>query len=184
MIAVNEVGSKRSRYNDFMMHVNQLFTGLALLAPLALALVAPPVASDAQASTRTDLCTNTRACAYAPIDEVPTLDAEVCWDGETVTLMVGDCGSNARPYTLRSGEVVDAVTLEVAAYAGLLDTCELGYCVVDKIDPGALGDGVACCDPRTGDCTEPDANGNCPVGDITWCKQLETNGDGTVTCHE
>ena len=79
---------------------------------------------------------------------------------------------------------VDGLSLEVVAYKPLMDTCDAGYCVIGDVDPGALGDGVACCDPKTGDCTETDGNGNCPVGDVTWCKDLETHGDGTVTCHE
>jgi hypothetical protein len=45
-------------------------------------------------------------------------------------------------------------------------------------------DGVACCDPDTGACVQPNPNGTCPEGDVTWCKELEDNGDNTVTCHE
>ena len=172
----------QSMYNDFMMHVDKLFTGLALSAPLVIALAASSAPTTVRAFDRTDLCTNTRACAPSS-EEAPTIDAEVCWDGEIVTLKVGECAPDARAYHLRAGEVVDAQTLEVAAYNPLIDTCAAGYCM-SGINPGGLGDGVACCDPKTGECTEPDGNGNCPVGDVTWCKELENNGDGTVTCHE
>jgi hypothetical protein len=57
-------------------------------------------------------------------------------------------------------------------------------CEPSVVGSPLLEDGVACCNPNTGECTAPDANGNCTVGDITWCKELETNGNGTVTCHE
>jgi hypothetical protein len=122
-------------------------------------------------------------CRYAAWD-APALEADVCWDGQLATLKgSAPCSGKGRVYHVRSGEVLDPTTGEVAAYAPLTNACELVPCA-PSYEALALGDGTACCDPNTGDCTSPDADGMCIVGDITWCKELETHNDGTVTCHQ
>jgi hypothetical protein len=167
-----------------------MFSVLALVAPLAVgAVLASPLATLSEAAATEalpNLCEATRGvCVHSAIGDAPLLRADVCWDGELVTLKgATECGGG-RPYHLSFGYVADPLTNEILAYAPLPDTCDLGVCAVDQIGPNTiLSDGVACCNPSTGVCEAPDGNGSCTAGDITWCTSLEANGDGTVTCHE
>jgi hypothetical protein len=176
-------------YTVIMMRCTKMFTVLALVAPLAVgvSLTSAFTASEVSADVEyTDLCGTTRYnCPYASVYDSPVLRADVCWDGETVILKgASDC-SSGRPYHVTWGVVLDSRTLEVQPIEAVPDTCDANYCVSCDITPGTiLEDGVACCNPKTGTCTNPDANGVCTYGDVTWCKKLEDNGDGTVTCHE
>lgn len=171
-----------------MMRCKQVFSVLAFVAPFAVAaVVASPVASsEAKADGSLPiLCESTQACEIVPMDEAVLLRDDVCWDGERTTMMgEGECDSG-RPYHLTFGYVIDPITNDVLAQSPAIDTCVAGYCVADQLDPGTLlADGVACCNPKSGQCTAPEENDYCPVGDVTWCKQIEENGDGTITCHE
>jgi hypothetical protein len=181
-----------------MLRQKQMFAVLALVIPFAVAAVAssttPNMAKAAPLSP--DLCVATGidvapdddeighgACRYAAWD-APVLEADVCWDGQLATLKgSAPCSGKGRVYHVHNGEVLDPTTGEVAAYAPLTNACELVPCA-PSYEALALEDGTACCDPNTGDCTSPDSNGMCIVGDITWCKELETHNDGTVTCHQ
>jgi hypothetical protein len=173
-----------------MMRCTKMFSVLALVAPLAVgvSLASAFTASEVSAEVEyASLCESTMSlCPYASVDDTPVLRADVCWDGDVVILKgASDC-SSGRPYHVTWGVVVDPLTLEVQPIAAVPDTCGANYCVPPgQISPGTiLDDGVACCDPKTGTCTNPDTNGVCTYGDVTWCKKLENNGDGTVTCHE
>src|SRR5690606_36025248 len=119
-------------------------------------------------------------------DYAPELRSNVCWNGVSVTLMgPNGCGSAGLAYYLEHGLVIDPLSNLVLAIQPVIDTCDAGFCVPNQINPGEeLIDGVACCNPKSGECKAPDENGVCNFGDITWCKKLENNGDGTVTCHE
>lgn len=181
-----------------MLHQPQMFAVLALVIPFAVAAVASSTTPNRAraASVTPDLCNATGidvapdddqigrgGCRYAAWD-APALEADVCWNGKIATIKGSDrCSSDTRVYHVRSGEVLDPTTGEVAAYAPLTNSCDLVPCA-PSYEALALEDGPACCDPQTGDCVSPDANGMCTVGDITWCKEIETNGDGTITCHE
>lgn len=182
-----------------MSHQKQIFSILALVAPVVVAVVAisSTTNSAAVADTRTaDLCISTGidtrpdddnigrgACVYASAD-APVLEADVCWDGRVAKLKgTAPCSGYARAYRVRHGEVLDPTSGEIAAYAPLTDTCKIVPCG-PNYEEQPVDDGTACCDPQTGDCTSPDANGMCTVGDITWCKELETHPDGSVTCFE
>lgn len=173
-----------------MMRRKGMFSVLALLAPLAVVAVVAsptPVVSEASATLiNPSLCTSvTQVCEYQPIEEAPALNTNVCWDGFTTTLMgAGGCTGDGRAFSISHGIVLDPVTNVVLPIAGLIDTCPR-YCTSGGIDAGTiLTDGVACCSAQSSSCTAPDQNGVCSKGDITWCKKLEDNDDGTVTCHE
>lgn len=181
-----------------MLHQNKLFSIIILVAPFAVAAIATATTTNsAVASVRAaDLCLSTGidtrpdddsigrgGCEYAASD-APVLDVDVCWDGRTARLKgTAPCSDYTRTYHVQSGEVLDPLTGEIAAYAPLRNSCDLVSCA-PSFQAAALEDGAACCDPNTGNCTATDVNGMCPVGDITWCKEIETNGDGSVTCHE
>jgi hypothetical protein len=131
-----------------------------------------------------ELCEHTTGvCIYTSMDAAPVLGSDVCWDGYDITLAgPRGCDSSSFQYHLRYG-IRDASGY-IDAYEPVPDTCDLGYCTPGEIGAGPYADGVACCNPKTGTCTAPDANGICAYGDVTWCKKVENNGDGTVTCHE
>jgi hypothetical protein len=127
---------------------------------------------------------NKGGCEYSGSD-VPLLATNVCWDGHTARVKgLTSCPGTQRTYFIKYGEVVNPITLEIVAYAPLPSACNLVPCAPSNYESLPYDDGVACCNPDTGDCWMPDANGNCTVGDITWCEELEDNGDNTVTCHE
>lgn len=175
-----------------IMRCKQMFSVLGLIAPLAVGLVmASPFSTVSEASaegTLTELCSSTvGACEPCAMEDAPVLRTEVCWDGRKATLKHsdGECAELGRPYHLDFGYVIEPISGEILPLLPLADTCRQGYCQpMGTIDPGTLDDGVACCNPKTGECSAPDQNGICGVGDVTWCKTLEDNGDGTVTCHE
>lgn len=175
-----------------------MFSVMALVVPFAVAAVVTTTTSNSAVAAKEspDLCIATGidarpddddvgrgGCVYAAQD-APVLEADVCWDGRLAMLKgTAPCSGYSRAFHVRNGEVLDPQTGEVAAYAPLADTCNIVPCV-PMFEPQAVEDGLACCDPQTGDCLSPDANGNCSVGTITWCKELETHNDGTVTCYE
>jgi hypothetical protein len=172
-----------------MTRCKQVFSVLALVAPFAVAavLASPVASSDAQADGSLPvLCESTHGvCVTVPMEEALVLRTDVCWDGDQTTLMgAGGC-VNGRGYHLTYGFVVDPIANTVVPQSPAVDTCVAGYCVVGEIDLGALLDeGPACCNPKTNECEAPDEHGVCSFGEITWCENLEANGDGTVTCHE
>lgn len=173
------------------MRRKQMFSVLALVAPLAIASVmASPISTVSNASAAVmlpNLCESTHGvCEYTSIQTAPFLNSNVCWNGRTTTLMgTAGCPAGFRAYHLYFGEVADPTDNLVIAYSPLKSTCDLGFCVAGELDASdIIIDGVACCNPKTGVCETPDDDGACTVGDITWCEKLEDNGDGTVTCHE
>jgi hypothetical protein len=118
-------------------------------------------------------------------DAMPDLCVAV---GATIDLelAIGGClySSTEATYNVKYGEVINPLSNEVIGYAPLPDACELVPCEPSDYNSQALVDGVACCDPNTGECTAPDANGNCIGGEITWCKEIEVNSEGNLICHE
>jgi hypothetical protein len=174
-----------------MTRCKQMFSVLALVAPLAaLAVMASPVTTVSEASaeqTNPNYCEALPGnCEYSLIDVTPVLRSDVCWDGETTTLKgTAPCANGGREYYLAYGIVTDPITNTVLALSPLINTCALGVCVAGELDAGDIvTDGVACCNPKTGECEPPDEDGLCTYGDITWCETIEDNGDGTITCHE
>lgn len=170
---------------------------LALIAPVfAMGALAWTDTGVADASTRNvDLCLATGVdidpddptvgrggCEYSSA-EVPMLDADVCWDNGQATLKSGPCAGRGRTYHVVYGEVLDPLTSEVLAFAPLEDTCNVVPCEPMDDGMGPFDDGVACCDPYTGFCTLPNGDGECTVGEWTWCKQIEQTDDGVI-CHE
>lgn len=170
-----------------------MFSLIALTSAFAGGLALVSMSSTATAGSATpDLCVATGVeygaksggCVYSDTN-APALNLEVCWDGTTARIMgLGGCPLPLVSYHVKWGEVINPGTGEIVAYAPLGDACEVVVCESSDINSLLLEDGVACCNPNTGDCWAPDANGNCTVGDVTWCKELENNGNGTVTCHE
>lgn len=171
----------------------------ALSAVLAMGLGAWSLAGEeANAGTAVpDLCVGTGAhtpsglgkgaCTYSD-DNVPVLGAAVCWDGETAYLQPAQgCPARQPTYFAKYGEVVDPLSGEITSYAPLPSACTVVPCApapAPNEAPPLEPDDVACCDPETDDCFPTDANGDCPEGEMTWCKQVTANGDGTVTCSE
>jgi hypothetical protein len=177
------------------MRCTKMFSLIALTSAFAgtVALVAMTGTATA-APAIPDLCVATGVqfgsshpgggCVYSDTD-APLLNLKVCWDGSTARIKgVLGCPEKQATYFVAYGDVVSPLSGEVIGYAPLPDACEVVVCEPSVVGSPLLEDGVACCNPNTGECTAPDANGNCTVGDITWCKELETNGNGTVTCHE
>jgi hypothetical protein len=176
-----------------MTRCKEMFSVLALLAPIALvAFVASPKTGISEASASRglpSLCQSTvGVCEVQSVNDAPELAANVCWDSrsEILTLMpAAGCTGEGRGYSVTHGFVADPTSNVVFPIAAVIDTCEAGFCVPNQLDPGAsLIDGVACCNPKTGECEAADSKGMCSFGDVTWCEKLEDNGDGTVTCHE
>lgn len=173
------------------MRRKQMFSVLALVAPLAIgAAMASPIITVSNASAEgwlPNLCESTRnVCIHTLITTAPVLRANVCWDGTDTKLMGSTgCPTGSFGYYLTYGEVADPNTNTVLPYSPLKNTCDLGVCAVGEIGANdIIIDGVACCNPKTGECKAPDEDGACMVGDITWCEKIEDNGDGTITCHE
>lgn len=171
---------------SFVLIATSIAVGFGLLS------IASP---EASANSTTDLCIatgsrlpdsdETAGCVYTD-GYAPVLASDVCWDGHTARVKgSAPCPGKQRVYSVKYGEVIDPIGGEIIAYAPLQNACELVPCA--PMDDGApwQEDGVACCDPETDDCWMPDANGDCPIGDITWCDDITPNdGDDTVTCHE
>lgn len=173
------------------MRCKEMFTVLALVAPLAVgAVMASPITTVSEATAASglpNLCSTTSGlCEAVPAEEAPELRTNVCWDGKYVKLKgTSTCTNGGRAYYLEHGIILDSTTNLVLPLAAVIDTCVAGYCMPNELDTtDIITDGVACCNPKTGECEPPDENGVCTFGDITWCKKLEDNGDGTVTCHE
>lgn len=174
-----------------MMRCKEMFSVLALVAPLAVAaFVASPTTLVSEASAArglSSLCSSTVGiCAIQSVNHAPALQANVCWDGRTTTLMpAGGCPAGVGAYSITHGIIEDPTTNVVFPIAAVIDTCDAGFCKPNQLQAGTiLTDGVACCNPKTGECEAPDDDGLCSYGDITWCEKVEDNGDGTVTCHE
>lgn len=123
-------------------------------------------------------------CVYSDTN-VPVLSLDVCWDGTTARIKGGlPCPTKQATYHVKYGDVINPISGEVIGYAPLPDACEVVACEPSDYESLPYEDGIACCNPNTGDCWAPDANGNCTAGEITWCQELEENPDNTVTCHE
>jgi hypothetical protein len=182
-------------YIENMMRCTKMFSLIALTSAFVGGLVLVSLNGTATAATATpDLCVATGArispdsgtggCVYSDTN-APVLGLNVCWDGTTARIKGGlACPTKQPTYFVKYGEVVSPLSGEIIAYAPLPDACELVTCETSDINSQPLEDGVACCNPVTGICTPPNANGDCTAGEITWCKELENNGNGTVTCHE
>jgi hypothetical protein len=177
-----------------MMRCTKMFSLIALTSAFAGALALVSMTGTATAAPATpDLCVATGVqsglhsaggCVYSDTN-APLLSLNVCWDGTTARLKGAlGCPSKQATYFVKYGEVVGPLDGEVIGYAPLPDACEVVVCEPSEVGAPLIEDGIACCNPNTGECTAPDSNGNCTVGDITWCKELETNADDTITCHE
>jgi hypothetical protein len=178
------------------MRCTKMFSLIALTSAFAGGLALISLTDTAMAGPATpDLCVATGVqvipgegkggCVYSDTN-APLLSLDVCWDGHTAHIKnpVTGCPGYEVTYTVKYGDVIEPVTGEVIGYAPVTDACDVVVCEPSDINSQQFVDGVACCNPNTGDCWAPDANGNCTVGEITWCKELENNGNGTVTCHE
>lgn len=151
--------------------------GMALVSLVTLLVGAGP----AEASQRY-LCTSVpRACEYAGPD-APVLAANVCWNGSTTTLMGSvSCPTGSRQFWAEHGSI-DPLTGAVEAYIALDDACKHGWC--SELSVGTqppTAEGEVCChpEPATGACTL--AVTDC-AGEILWCENYSSNGDGTVDC--
>jgi hypothetical protein len=178
------------------MRCTKMFSLIALTSAFASGLALISLTDTATAAPATpDLCVSTGvqiipgqgkgACVYSDTD-VPLLQVDVCWDGSTARIKnpVTGCLPYQATYTVKYGDVISPATGEVIGYAPLPDACDLVPCESSDINSQVFVDGVACCNPNTGECWAPDANGLCTAGEVTWCKELENNGNGTITCHE
>jgi hypothetical protein len=193
LISIYRDKPKLSVYIENMMRCTKMFSLIALTSAFAGGLALVSMSSTATAGTATpDLCVATGVefgaklggCEYSDTN-APLLNLEVCWDGQTARLKAGStCPGRQLTYHAKYGELLDPTTGVIAAYAPLPNACELVECAPHDINAPETDDGVACCNPNTGDCWAPDANGNCTVGDITWCEEIKNNANGTVTCHE
>jgi hypothetical protein len=177
-----------------MMRCTKMFSLVALSTAFAGGLALVSMTGTATAAPATpDLCVSTGVsfntnqsggCVYSSTD-APLLSLDVCWDGSTARVKgPSGCPTKQATYHVKYGDVIDPVTSEVIGYAPVPDACDVVVCEPSDINSAGLEDGIACCNPNTGECWAPDANGKCTVGDITWCKEVEANGNGTVTCHE
>lgn len=178
-----------------MMRCTKMFSLVALTSAFAGGLAFVSLTNTATATPATpDLCVavgaeidpdhGNGACLYSSTD-APLLNLDVCWDGTTARIKpVLGCPTKQATYSVKYGEVINPLSNEIVAYAPLPDACELVPCEPSDYNSNFLVDGVACCDPVTGFCSAPDAEGNCSDGgEITWCKEIEVN-NGTLTCHE
>lgn len=179
-----------------MMRCTKMFSLIALTSAFAGGLMLVSLTNTATAAPAVpDLCVATgvqfsagqtnKGCVYSDTN-APVLGLNVCWDGSTARIKTAlGCPSKQATYFVKYGEVISPLTSQVIGYAPLPDACELVVCEASNVDSLGYDDGVACCNPGTGDCFPPNANGSCPEGgEITWCKELENNPDNTVTCHE
>lgn len=178
-----------------MMRCTKMFSLIALTSAFAGGLALVSLTGTATAAPATpDLCVVTGVqlnpsqgnggCVYSDTN-APVLDLDVCWDGSTARIKgtVG-CPLRQATYHVKYGDVIEPLTGEVIGYAPLASACDVVVCEPSDINSQDFDDGVACCNPNTGECWAPDAQGNCSVGDVTWCKEIENNGNGTITCHE
>jgi hypothetical protein len=178
-----------------MMRCTKMFSLVALTSAFAGGLAFVSLTNTATAEdAMPDLCVAVGAtidlelaiggCLYSSTD-APLLNLDVCWDGNTARIKPSlGCPAKQATYNVKYGEVINPLSNEVIGYAPLPDACELVPCEPSDYNSQALVDGVACCDPNTGECTAPDANGNCIGGEITWCKEIEVNSEGNLICHE
>ena len=168
----------------------KMFSLVALTSAFAAGLVLVGMTKTAEAGTgvTTDLCiatgikfgSNTRGgCVYSGPD-APTLDAKVCWDGTTARLKgLTACPTGQRTYMAKFGEVINPLTLEVAAYAPLPDACTLMTCAEgNSINAPEIEDQPACCE---GNNCEPIAAGAICDGDMGWCVDAD-DGSGDLIC--
>jgi hypothetical protein len=187
---------RRSVYIEIMMRCTKMVSLIALVSAFAGGLAFVSLTGTAAATRAVpDLCVATgvqidpsqggAGCVYSD-SSVPVLSVDVCWDGTTARIKGGlSCPAKQATYHVKYGDVINPTTGEVLGYAPLPDACEVVACEASDVESLALEDGVACCNPDTGDCWAPDANGNClGGGEITWCKELEENPDNSITCHE
>lgn len=181
-------------YIEIMMRCTKMFSLVALSSAFAGGLALVSLTGTATAAPAIpDLCVATgvqfnpllwhSGCVYSSTD-APLLDLDVCWDGSTARLKSSaGCPNKQATYHVQYGEVVEPLTSQVIGFAPLPDACDMVVCEPSDINSNPLEDGVACCNPNTGECWAPDANGKCTGGEITWCKELENN-NGAITCHE
>jgi hypothetical protein len=192
LISIYRDKPKRSVYIENMMRCTKMFSLIALTSAFAGGLALVSMSDTATAGSATpDLCvatgveygTTAGGCEYSDTN-APLLNLEVCWDGQTARLKGGlTCPGRQLTYHAKYGELLDPTTGVIAAYAPLPDACQVADCLPSDINSQALEDGLACCTPE-GACVNPNPNGTCPEGDITWCKELENKENGTVNCHE
>jgi hypothetical protein len=177
-----------------MMRCTKMFSLIALTSAFAGGLALVSLGGHATAATATpDLCLaigakppgSTGSCWYADSNAVPGLNLDVCWDGSTARIKGAlSCPRGQVKYHAKYGEVVNPLNGQIIAYAPVPNACEVGVCEPSDVNSQAFDDGIACCNPITGACQPTNAAGGCDQGQITWCKELENNGNGTVTCHE
>jgi hypothetical protein len=143
-----------------------------------LALVAVPLTADAEYR---DLCTSVpAACEYTPAN-VPTLLADVCYSLTSTAIRLkgtAPCPSGSKAFNVIHGEVLNAATGEVAAYAPLDDACAAGHCAAYVAHDNPQESGICC--ENGGPCW---GNLDCD-GILYWCYDGVCNEDGTVTCFD
>ena len=142
---------------------------------------------ESSASSYRYLCTSVpSACEYAPAS-APALEADVCWNGSQAYLKgTGSCPTGYWPYYVQSGEVVDPLTNQIAAYIPLDDACAMNFCTVRPPEAGPGEEGALCCETATG-CTDLAAGSTCGGDSVTvWCHDGEeaTNQGGHWVCFE
>ncbi|NJK33452.1 MAG: hypothetical protein HC927_14190 [Deltaproteobacteria bacterium] len=150
--------------------------GLALTAGMLL--VTKSESADADEQYQHFCSTVPSACPKIGPD-APVLRANVCWNGTNATLEGSGCAAGTYPFYVDFG-TVDPLSGVVQAYVSLPDACALGYCTV--LAPSQMpptDEGVVCCDPSDGTCTLDVED--C-LGEVLYCDDYETNGDGTVDC--
>ena len=153
--------------------------------PPALALLLALAPAQALASQPRDLCDSVPgACTHTGPD-APALEASVCLDSTGLVWLEDDpCPAGAWPYRVTHGEILDPLTLEVAAYVPLGWACERpGLC-----EPGD-GEGrpttvqALCCE--WGVCVPlTEVLCNSPDSLAVMCLEGASNEDGSIDCFE
>lgn len=162
---------------------NNLLGCVLVLAVGGIAMIASPRQSGA--TQYTYLCTSVpSACEYGPPTS-PALSTDVCWDGQSATLMPSTgCPSWTTAYYVTSGEVVDPRSNQIQAYIPLDDACDMGFCDYGP-PPSTAQPGPMCCNA---DGCWASEYANCTGVDqvFLWCAAGEEPGqqNGSWKCYE
>lgn len=152
---------------------------IALLIPFTLVLACALVPCEASATYRY-LCTSVpSACTYVPDDNVPVLNADVCFSTSGGIKLKGtaNCPSGTWPYFVYHGEVVDPLTGDVDAYIPLDNACEVAGLCVEYVPHTGGSSAPMCCDEEYTCVPELTCGGT-----LWWCHDGVSEADGTVTC--
>ncbi len=152
-------------------------------AAIALCTLLAPLTASAEQYR--DLCSSVPGACEHTGPNAPVLDADVCWSEGGVLTLKGQapCPSDAWPYHLGHGELLDPLSQEIAAYSPLDWACDHpGLCVSGPVPPEATAQSLCC---EWGVCVPlVEAVCNSPASVAVMCFNGVSNEDGSVTCYD